>query len=148
VLSSALPKLLIIIPFVIALVGGFFGGVYYQSRQSPKDLEKVLPLPLNILTNRMIYEWMGSVEGHVVKKDTSTLSLTLEKDGNRITIKAYTPLTRIYDATGEQAKDISFSDIPISSFVRSTVWLPVEGKLPLTKVPGDIVARDIGVHNK
>lgn len=46
--------------------------------------EQELPFGLTVLKNPLVYQWRGSVEGTLTKKDQN--SITLSKDGNTITI--------------------------------------------------------------
>lgn len=142
---------LVFVLLILALAGGFSAGAFYQSRQpslSPEDLKKLLPVPLETLTNRAIYDWIGSVEGTIASKDGQSSTITIEKAGSRITAKVVKDLTSISDATQTPAKVITLADVKLGSFVRSEIWLPVEGAVPASGVPGDIVVRYLTVHQK
>lgn len=145
--NSALTKWRI--PAAILVLLALSGGVYFaglSAGSAGKVMESALPIDGSILTNGIIYEWRGSIEGNVVGRDGN--SLTIQKDGNRIVIKVHDTLTTLYDLTGETPKKITIDGIPDLAFIRSEVWLPIKGKLPLTLNAGDIVARDIGIYKE
>lgn len=145
-----------IIPVLIGLIvlagaAGFAGGVYYDSRKnniSPDNLQKILPLPLELLSNKIFTEWRGYIDGKVTDKNESNSTLTVEKDKNRITIKYFKPLTRIFDTTRPQSSEVTFADIKVNSLVRAELWPVGDGKVPLSGNAGDIVARQIEVYQR
>lgn len=86
--------------------------------------ESSSPIALDILKNPLVYEWWGSVEGTLVAKDNQ--SITLEKDGKRITIAldltanatGTTFFLQSSTKLGPKAKDIKIEEIPLGSHLR------------------------------
>lgn len=124
---------LILIP-----VGFYVFKIYFLKTPSPKPAEvsseaafkaEEFPIAVDILKNPMVYEWRGSVEGTVTKKDDK--SIILEKDGKSITVTIdlnpnYTG-TKFFTGRGvnknEKAKTLSIDEIRIGSYLRGDFFV-------------------------
>lgn len=86
--------------------------------------ESELPIAADIFKNPIVYEWWGSVEGILVAKDDQ--SITLEKNGNRITIlikdepggTGTSFFTEESAKLGPKAQETPINDIPLGSHLR------------------------------
>lgn len=152
--------LLVLILLVLTASAGFAGGLYYQSSKADQirtDLEKSLPLSLDILTNATVTEWRGVISGQVLVVDNTTSSLIVKSlvgPSSTITVKKNEELTKIYRVANSpsgipaSSTEIEFSDIKPGDEVGIDAWLPIQGKSTVTGVEGDIVARVIYVNEK
>jgi hypothetical protein len=143
----------LLVATALLLAIAFGSGYYLHSTQvkdniSPKNLQTLLPLPLEILTNSIVYDWQGSVEGDVTDKNDQNSTLSIKKKNAVITVKIVKNLTSFTDVTSTTPKVISFSDLKLNDFVRMTVWFPVKGAVPASGTEGDIVARYVTVSKK
>lgn len=153
---SFLKNKLLIFPLLgilLGAVGGFFGGISYQTQRTSLSLQKLnksLPLSLNILTNPIITTYWGQAEGTVINKDETARTFILKNGENEITIKAGNPpLTSVYDATIiQKTREISFSQLPLKSFVLVTMTLPSKDGGSITGNRGEIVARTITISKR
>ena len=87
---------------------------------NPTIDESKLPISLALLTNPIVYEWRGSVNGKLTKKDEHTFTLVDDK-GNSITITDKMPSGEVFKtmffeqiSQGKQ-QESSLSTIPIGS---------------------------------
>lgn len=65
--------------------------------QKPTIDESKLPISLALLTNPIVYEWRGSVQGKLTKKDEHAFTL-LDDQGNSITITDKMPSGDVFKA--------------------------------------------------
>lgn len=130
---------LILILATVAFVSYFLGSTTKSQPVSEEQKEAMikeadLPLPASILQNPLIYEWKGSVEGVLIAK-TDT-NITLGKNGKRITITVLKNYTKFYRLPSSQ--ELSLADIPLNSSLRGDIIITKEGHPQLT-VPGEVV---------
>ncbi|MBU1031785.1 hypothetical protein KKE03_02600 [Patescibacteria group bacterium] len=135
--SSSIFKRAVVVP-VITLLLGFGLGFLAKSilplnkpptpTQTPKPSdESKLPISLSLLTNSIVYEWRGSVNGKLTAKDEH--SFTLEDDkGNKITITDIMPdgntfKTRFLEQGKSDVKETSLTIIPIGSTLRGDFFI-------------------------
>lgn len=97
------------------------------SSPKPTNDESKLFISLSLLTNPIVYQWHGSVEGKMTKKDEHTFTLVDEK-GNNITITDLLPngdvfKTMFLNKDDRQGKPISLKDIPVGSIIRGGFFI-------------------------
>lgn len=133
-------SILNIIIIAILLSSKFIIPSTKQPQTQPNNVNKKtvtedeLPIKLSILQNPLIYEWKGSVEGILVAK-TDT-NITLEKNGKRITVTVLKNYTKFYRLPSSQ--ELSLVDIPLNSFLRGDIIITKAGQ-PQLAVPGEVV---------
>lgn len=103
------------------------------SQPSPQKIdESKLPISLSLLTNPIVYEWRGSVEGRLIDKKEHFFTLTNDS-GKSITITDIAPTgdifkTVYYEKTKLKWKEISLNDIPIGSNLLGDFFIFKGGK--------------------
>lgn len=89
-----------------------------SSTPKPSIDESKLPISLSLLTNPIVYEWRGSVEGKLTKKDEHAFTL-LDDQNNSITITDKMPSGDVFKTVffdkSNSNKQISLKDIPLGS---------------------------------
>ena len=82
--------------------------------------ESKLPISLTLLTNPIVYEWRGSVQGKLTKKDEHIFTL-VDDQSNSITITDKMPSGDLFKAMffdkNNSNKKISLEDIPLGSIL-------------------------------
>ena len=123
--------------------GGEVIQVVEKQKSCPTVTKEKLAIPVSVLTNTTVSNWKASVEGTVTAKTDTTL--TVEKDGNTITVTSFDPITKIYASTNGAPTAIAFADIKLQSLVHVTLQFPTENERKAIGIPEDveIVARDI-----
>ncbi len=97
--------------------------------------ESELPIALDILKNPMVYEWRGSVEGTLTKKDDKSITLTDDK-GQKITILVdlspngtkFFYLPKVPNKTKSADNYIKLDNIPIGSKLTGEFWVFLDRK--------------------
>lgn len=160
---SGLFKTSVIIPLITLFLGfslGFYATsifpVNIPTSSSQKEFilssipskptidESKLPISLSLLTNPIVGQWRGYVQGKLTKKDGRTLALVdnqgkpIKKDehtftlvddkGNSIIITDITPSgdkfnTIFYDISNKKKEEASLSAIPIGSILSGDFWI-------------------------
>lgn len=136
--SSGVSKLLILVTvFAIGLILGILGDKYFSASlkktQDKQIAESNLPVSLELLTNPIIYEWRGSVEGELVAKSESAITLK-DNSGNTLTVPlTITPgrksSTYFYDSTeestesGQVNRPIAIDEINIGDYLRGDFFV-------------------------
>ncbi len=123
--------------------GGEVIQVVEEQKPCPAVAKEKLAIPTSVLLNTTISNWKASVEGTVTAKTDTTI--TVEKEGNKITVAFFEPITKIYASTAGAPQAIAFADIKLQSLVHITLSFPTENERKAIGIPGDVevVARDI-----
>lgn len=88
--------------------------------------EATLAIPYPVLQNPMVNEWRGSVEGKLVAKDTTSITISDNK-GNKITI-AVAPenKTKFFSQAalrkGDKNNEVLFEKVTIGSYLVGDFW--------------------------
>lgn len=115
-----------------------------QTQTQPRASVENLPIGLEILTHPMVYQWKGSVEGLLTEKTTNTITLT--KDGNKLTIPVDPKGTVFFDSrtgkTDKGTKPTTLDNIPIGSYLRGEFYTaPIPGDK--NKIAGSLFTVDV-----
>lgn len=126
------PILLLLGLAIYTIVLMFFAKWYFTKNQQrtttptpqPSNQRMVsedsLPFGLAVLQNPLVYQWRGSVEGELTKKDEA--SITLTKNGKTIIIPVDSKLTPFFiipeDKKAKKMKSATIVDIPIGVYLR------------------------------
>ncbi len=138
------PVLMVLTALVFTAVG-FASALIYQSSQgyvSKAELQKISPLSIETLSNRIFYDWRGTLAGTIIAIDPNDSTLTV-KDRTYLLVVKLKKGAIMYDATHLDSRTITFKDFKVGSFIRAQVSPPIVG----TGL-SDYVVRDIGIFNK
>lgn len=100
-----------------------------QSPQLQQITEADLPVGLFLLKNPIVYEWRGSVEGKLIKKDAHLFTLE-DKNGKRIDITDITPSGEIFKTIflDTEGKQTTLSTVSVGTTLRGDFWVFKGGK--------------------
>ncbi|MBI2452849.1 MAG: hypothetical protein HYV55_01290 [Parcubacteria group bacterium] len=123
--------------------GGEVIRVVEKQSPCPAVSKEKLAIPTSVLTNTTIGNWRASVEGSVTAKTDTTI--TVENEGNKVTVTFFAPITKIYASTAGAPVEIALKDIKLQSLVHITLAFPTENERKAIGIPEDVevLARDI-----
>ncbi len=98
-----------------------------SSSSAQPAIQSYFPISTSLLTNPIIYEWQGSIEGKLVKVNPDSYVIQDNK-GNNITIFYKTPSggiwkTLFFNQTTAGAKLITINQIPIGTTLRGSILI-------------------------
>lgn len=94
-----------------------------QSIQKLTNDLQSLPVSLSLLKNPVVYQWRGSVEGNIVEK--SSTSITISKNNNLITlpVKVGPNGTKFASPSGTLVKQLSVDEVRLGDYVRGDFFV-------------------------
>lgn len=101
-----------------------------QRLASNQIKESDLPISIDLLKNPMVYEWRGDIEGTLIAKDET--SLTLSNKGSTLKIPilyppATKPMTLFFNAAAikpdTKNPGVPLSEVPVGSFLQGDFFV-------------------------
>ncbi len=137
--SNILNNKFLVYPVIllISYLIGFFSFSLLPFGKSPTTTSSIpsqlsttgnkLPISISLLTNPIVYEWRGSIEGKLVKVNTDSYTIQDEK-GNKIILYFKTTSTGKVDPifvklVGKEYKNIKLNDVPIGTTLRGEFYI-------------------------
>lgn len=142
--SQSYTKIIIftLVALIIGVNAGIvIGKVFFENNKSSEATTQSIPTadqhtlddPTTILQNKVFTEWLGSVEGTLIEKNTD--SLVIEKDGEKLKIYLQDNLTKFMKrAPGANTPEfLQLEEIPVGTYLRGGVTI---SRNTLTDVAG------------
>lgn len=147
-------RFILVFLIILSAIAGFLVGFYLNNKyyDQAKQTKNSLPIPASFIVSPSLASLSADTEGKVINKTDD--SLTIEKDGSKITllIEEISGLTRFTTKTNQGIQAIKFKDISIGDYIKGGLSVITKDSAAVgmsrPRKVGDIIAHAFMVIKK